>query len=320
MSEAGTQHGFDLTQADVADARMAAAQQERGFYLWLLVAALCHALLLTGFSSATPRRLGDPSGIDSAMSVSLVSEADLQGRAAIAERAAGLPAPSVAPAEPAQAVPAPAEPPAPQPPAPQEHQEQQPEKPAADAASELAPMDAILSEFGLAPPRKQSEVKPGSKAAKEASKQAAKPAKNAATDAKSQTVAPKPTVPQSMRTTRLDLTPSRAALAAVAGSGGAGLERPAGITRSGENDDFARGVIRALQGTMPQLSDTFGQVTVRITLDINGNLINTEILSHSKVAILDQSVVFATKQTNFPFPPRNANSADLIFIVTYIYR
>ncbi len=71
---------------------------------------------------------------------------------------------------------------------------------------------------------------------------------------------------------------------------------------------------------MPQLRDTFGRVTVRITLDMNGNLVKTEVLKPSNVAGLDQNVVFATKQASFPFPPNNAVPADLVFMVTYIYR
>ena len=117
----------------------------------------------------------------------------------------------------------------------------------------------------------------------------------------------------------MDLTPP-AIFQAPVGGGGAGVQRPAGITRSGENDDFARGVIRALQSTMPQLRNTFGRVTVRVELNMNGNLVRTTVLKPSNIAGLDQSVVFATQQSSFPFPPRNAVPADLVFFVTYIYR
>jgi TonB family protein len=71
---------------------------------------------------------------------------------------------------------------------------------------------------------------------------------------------------------------------------------------------------------MPQLSDTSGRVTVRITLDRNGSLVGTRVLLPSQVAGLDQSVVFSTQQASFPFPPKNAVAADLVFIVTYVYR
>jgi TonB family protein len=145
-------------------------------------------------------------------------------------------------------------------------------------------------------------------------KQAEKPA-----EAKPKTPAPQKPAQKKTETAKLDLTPP-AVFQAPVGGGGAGLQRPAGITRSGENDDFARGVIRALQTTMPQLRNTFGRVTVRIELDMKGNLVRTTVLRPSNIAGLDQSVVFATKQSSFPFPPHNAVSADLIFFVTYIYR
>ena len=71
---------------------------------------------------------------------------------------------------------------------------------------------------------------------------------------------------------------------------------------------------------MPQLRETRGRVTVRLKLDKDGGLVSTEVMRPSSVAGLDQNVVFATRQSSFPFPPRNANSADLTFLVTYIYR
>jgi TonB family protein len=59
---------------------------------------------------------------------------------------------------------------------------------------------------------------------------------------------------------------------------------------------------------------------VRIILDKDGSVVRTDVIRQSSVAGLDQSVVFATRQTSYPFPPRNANAADLTFLVTYIYR
>jgi TonB family protein len=115
----------------------------------------------------------------------------------------------------------------------------------------------------------------------------------------------------------LDLTPPTTF---SGGGGNAGLQRPPGITRSGENDAFARGVVSALQRTMPQLSDaTRGRVTVRITLDRDGSLVSTQVVRPSNIAGLDRYVVFATRQTSYPFPPRNAKPDDLVFLITYIY-
>ena len=71
---------------------------------------------------------------------------------------------------------------------------------------------------------------------------------------------------------------------------------------------------------MPQLSNTFGRVTVRITLNDTGNLADVKVVRKSDIAGLDQNVMFATRQTNYPFPPPNSKDVDRVFIVTYIYR
>ena len=66
--------------------------------------------------------------------------------------------------------------------------------------------------------------------------------------------------------------------------------------------------------------DTRGRVTVRITLGKDGELVSTQIINPSNVAGLDRSVVFATRQTSYPFPPRDARAVDLVFLITYIYQ
>lgn len=131
---------------------------------------------------------------------------------------------------------------------------------------------------------------------------------------------PKPRPQKKTETASLEAPSPPVVFSAPQGGGGAGVQRPPGITRSGENDAFARGVIRALQRTMPHLRESTGRVTVRIKLDTNGNLASTTVVRPSRVAGMDQSVVFATHQSSFPLPPLNANAADLTFIVTYIYR
>jgi periplasmic protein TonB len=100
----------------------------------------------------------------------------------------------------------------------------------------------------------------------------------------------------------------------------AAATRPPGVTRSGENDDFGRGVIRALRKTMPPPSGVLGRVMVRMFLNDNGNLQDVRVVSGSGDASLDQSVVFAVRQTSFPLPPLGATAADRTFLVTYIYR
>jgi hypothetical protein len=52
---------------------------------------------------------------------------------------------------------------------------------------------------------------------------------------------------------------------------------------------------------------------------MNGDLERVEMLDASGTS-LDQSVVFATKQTYFPLPPYNATQVDRTFVITYVYR
>ncbi|MDO9381529.1 MAG: TonB family protein [Hyphomicrobiaceae bacterium] len=98
----------------------------------------------------------------------------------------------------------------------------------------------------------------------------------------------------------------------------AGVQRPAGITRSGANDDFARGVIKALRKTMPQMN-VLGRVTVKILINLNGNIEKVDVLSRSENTDLNRAIVFSTKQASFPFPPPGATTDDRTFTITYIY-
>ncbi len=298
------------------------------FYLWLFAAIVAHGAVLTGFISAKPRQIGDPGGLDGAISISLVTEADLRGDATVDDHAPGNPAP---PPAPAMATPTP------QPPAPQAAEESPPADPPpqTEQAPQTTPPEAVMKP-AIAPeavdvPREnvpeagQGEPKPAQPAHKEAPRHKAaetphesKPKHKPAEAQPSPKPAPAKT--KETRTAKLDLAMPPAMQAAIPGSRGAGLERPAGITRSGENDAFGRAVIRNLQQTMPYLRDTRGRVKVRITLDRNGNLVSTQVLEPSNVAGLDQSVVFATRQTSFPLPPYNAVPADLVYIITYIYK
>ncbi len=96
--------------------------------------------------------------------------------------------------------------------------------------------------------------------------------------------------------------------------------RPPGITRSGENDDFGRAVVLALRGTMPPPRGVYGSVVVRLILTENGDLANVVVLQSSGRGSLDESVVFATKQTYFPLPPYKSTLADRTFTIRYVYR
>jgi periplasmic protein TonB len=121
------------------------------------------------------------------------------------------------------------------------------------------------------------------------------------------------------RRPQLDLSPPAHSPLITSPNRGAALARPADITRSGENDEFGRGVVRALRKTMPSLRDTTGRVTVRLLLSETGNLVAVQLVRSSGDSQLDQSVVFAVKQSSFPLPPNGSTRSDRTFLVTYIY-
>jgi outer membrane biosynthesis protein TonB len=95
--------------------------------------------------------------------------------------------------------------------------------------------------------------------------------------------------------------------------------RPPDITRSGENDEFGRAVIRALRQTMPAPRGELGRVTVRLLLSDSGNLAELEVVRAANDPILTQSIVFAVRQSSFPIPPVGSTRSDRSFLVTYIY-
>jgi TonB family protein len=330
------------------ETRGSSPADDRRFFRYLLLALALHALLLIRVQTAEPRRLGAPEGADDAISVSIITERDLSGRATVEDRAAGRPAPIPPPPTPQTTTPPPTPPTPPaEQPAPAEPQAAAaPPPPTATAAPEptekptpptslrpTLPDEAIEPAPKAADPKPSPEKTDSSKPSEDATKsddvaeapkpiEKTEPKQKPEPDDKPVEATPKPPAKkpaQKTETAKLDLTPP-ALFQAPVGGGGAGVQRPAGITRSGENDDFARGVIRALQSTMPQLRNTFGRVTVRVELNMNGNLVRTTVLKPSNIAGLDQSVVFATQQSSFPFPPRAAVPADLVFFVTYIYR
>jgi periplasmic protein TonB len=95
--------------------------------------------------------------------------------------------------------------------------------------------------------------------------------------------------------------------------------RPPDITRSGENDEFGRGVIRALRQTMPGPRGETGRVTVRLLLSETGNLAELLLIRGANDPVLTQSVVFAVRQSSFPIPPVGSTPSDRTFLVTYVY-
>ncbi|MEQ1651250.1 MAG: hypothetical protein ABL897_02050, partial [Hyphomicrobium sp.] len=82
--------------------------RDRNFWIALGVAVLLHSSLFLGLLGHQPRQIGDADGSEDGISVSVVTEADLQNRSsAPSEAAAGQPAP------PPQPPPAEAKPPEP---------------------------------------------------------------------------------------------------------------------------------------------------------------------------------------------------------------
>jgi protein TonB len=293
---------------------IAARPQERSFWIALACAAAVHAALIVGFVRSPPRQLGEKGGRADGVSVEMVDAADLKSRSTFAEEGA-LPG-SRAPNPPAQSaqpslkeaahppeqvkqevVPRPNDGQVPELVSPDEaamrgkagkEQKQVPENPA-------WPIDAQGLESGFAQAAQPHEA------------DAPSPPKKAA-----RVVQPQP-VPKASLPLQLSL-PEMAP-----GGSGAAFSRPAGITRSGENDEFGRGVIRALRKTMPYLGSMRGRVTVRFLLSNDGNLIEVRLVRSSGNPRLDQSVMFAVQQSSFPFPPANAPLVDRTFLVTYIY-
>lgn len=327
------------------------SSRERNFYIALALAALLHAsFFVSAIRNGGAKRLGSEDGADNAISVSLVTEQDLQSKVAIADAVSPPPGPIAPTQEQQQAKPQPQQPPQkqqpeaqpqpeqakeePQPPEPQQPppepqaqdtpqpdlpQDTDPAKPEEEAvakADDLSPASQPPDLFSLQdedPTKLQSADKPQPKPKpKEESKQdAKKPSKSKAAKASSK--------PQKKKVAALDFSTQALAPSFSGGGGAAAFQRPPGITRSGLNDAFARAVIRALQQTMPQLTNTLGRVTVRIFLSESGNVVSVKLLAGSKDPSLNQDVVFAAKQTSYPIPPAGSNEADRTFMVTYIY-
>ena len=304
--------------------------RDRTFWVSLGIAVLLHSTLFLGLLRHQPRAIGDADGSDDGISISVVTEADLQSQSSVAQEGGpppGMPAPAVQSAPPPPPPPPPEPEAKPQEPTPPQEAVQPP--PPAPPVPELKPSVDVKEMTEDVPDLLALPGEAAAPSKKETPKPPEKPSETKATDAKEapdakvQPKTPaqqKPKAPQK-RTAALDLTPPPGSFSGSAGGGGrsAGFERPPGITKSGANDAFARGVIRALQQTMPQLRETLGRVTVRIILNQNGNVESVQVVRPSKIASLDQSVLFATKQTSYPFPPPNATLADRTFVVTYIY-
>lgn len=258
-------------------------QDKHGFRLGLIGAVVSHALLIAlfvGASQQSLRRMGETSGSLDGISVVLVDEADFKSRNTVPLEGT-MPPGDASTATPAREAAKPA-------PQPAERTTEQQKQLATSLAKETPDLLAVPDLTGRPPerPAERRDARP-----QQQPQQRPEPS-------------PKQSKPESPT---------------IPGEKYASFARPAGITRSGENDDFGRGVIRALRQTMPQLRSSRGRVTIRFLLSETGNLVEVRVVASTGDAALTQSVVFASKQSSFPIPPRGSTVIDRTFLVTYIY-
>jgi protein TonB len=252
----------------------------RRFWIGAAVMATLHAALIAGFVRSAPRYVGELEGSQEGISVELVDAADLASASTVRSAEPSIGQPGSAPPPP--------------PPTPR------------DAAPQPEPKAAA------APPVEAERPSPPTPPAARESPPAPNKESTPAPPTKSK---PAPSLDVSPPL-RFDLPDG----AFAPGGRSAAVMRPPNVTRSGENDEFGRGVIRALRKTMPVPRDALGRVTVRLLLSETGNLTQAQLVRSSGDPILDQNVVFAARQSSFPIPPAGATLADRTFLVTYIYR
>jgi len=323
---------------------------ERRFWIALACAALLHGSLVVGLTRSAPRQLGERDGNPDAISVEFVEPSALSARALPQPEP---PAPAI-PAAPAAAVaPQPTEAAQRNPtPAPSEARADAP------GPRPRLPSHEEVKTANLPPTESQGDKEsPGPKAAGTAKDTGTpdkeSPAPKAAGAAKDTGAPPlyepppplfdppsptlNPPSPPGVATAKPAVPPPAQApakpkpnpqlslqldlpnnFAAPSGLSTAAV-RPPDITRSGENDEFGRRVIRALRQTMPPSRGELGRVTVRFLLSATGNLSELQLVRAATDAALTQSVVFAVKQSSFPIPPTGATLSDRTFLVTYIY-
>jgi protein TonB len=277
---------------------------ERRFWIGLSCVALLHASAIVGVGRSLPRHLGERDGSPEAISVELVDPSELGARAAppVAPNNAAPPRP-VAPADTGSTPPPP--------PAPSETATlaSPSTPPAADAAPSVAAPTLEDKKAASAPSKKEAAAPAP---AETLSPPSAAPSGATASPPAETTGKAKASPKLSLQ---LDLPPN---FIAPSGLSTAAV-RPPDITRSGENDEFGRRVIRALRQTMPPARGELGRVTVRLLLSATGDLSELQLVRPAADPALTQSVVFAVRQSSFPIPPTGATRSDRTFLVTYIY-
>ncbi len=321
-------------------------RRDRAFWIALGGALFLHLLIIIALivDRGSNRTLGTQDGANDAIAVEIVDGATLKD-------SMEPPTPETQPpgAQPQQTAAPAAQPQQPQPPAEQPPVEPTPPEPqaepqqpaeaaptpppetaqpaeappsAGDAAKLAAEALAAMEEAPVADLSEQPKPPETPKeAAKEVPKQEAPKQEPKKVEAKKPPAKQQAKQPQKRtQTSALDLSvPYDGAESNQDAGSSSAVQRPPGITRSGENDEFARNVIRALQKTMPR-ERARGRVTVRILLNENGSRADVKLLASGGNPDLDFNVMFAARQTAYPFPPKNATLVDRTFTVTYIYR
>ena len=260
------------------------------------------------------RRMGEADGDPAGISVEVVDEATL----------ASLSTPPPQQPRPLQPEPTPPQPPQAEPTPPSE-----PTPAIRGTTAPESPQDGTPSKQ---PPR---EIQPENQAAKQAAKQPgakappqpkdiddmvremtelfapAPPAKRPTEKASDQQPSPRDAAPNAA-TSELDKPIEFQA-------NSSSVARPADITRSGENDEFGRGVVRALRQTMPVPWGIRSRVTIKFLLSERGEVVEMQLVKGSGYPLVDQSVVYAARNSTFPMPAKGSKVSDRIFLVTYIY-
>lgn len=307
-------------------------RRDRVFWAGFAGALVVHALLIIGIGSARERTLGTPDGANDAIAVEIVDGATLKD--SMEPPTPATPPPGAQPQQAAAPAQPPPQPPPPEPqaepvppaeappPPPETAQAEQPAEapPTEDPAEKLAAAALQALEEAQSADRPQQlppRQAPKQEAPKQEAPKEAKKVEPKKPPAKQQT---KQQPQKRTQTSALDLSVPYDGNANDSNAGGSSaVQRPPGITRSGENDEFARNVIRALQKTMPR-ERARGRVTVRIVLNENGSRADVKLLQSGGDPDLDFNVMFAARQTAYPFPPHNSTLVDRTFTVTYIYR
>ena len=276
-----------------------AAQDNSRFTAAIIAALALHlAALVIGLYTPTTQRMGEETGSAEGMTVEIVDASELSSQA-------GQP--------PAQAPPKAEAPPSPPEPA-------TPPQTAAQPAPDLKPSTHEEAPAPAPEPQVAAKSPPSPTALEDLDPSLFKIQPKAEAKPEPHSAAKQPKVAKPEKPAQLSMTvptPSFTSSNDMSGRS-AGISRPAGITRSGLNDEFGRGVIRALRQTMPP-NNRIAQATVRFVLTADGNLLEVELVHSSGDPMLDKNVVFAVKQANFPIPATNLTALDRQFRVTYVY-